>query len=35
MNWGWLARNTAVAIGLTFVIVAIVYFVTRLLVFEM
>lgn len=32
MNWGWLARNTAVAIGLTFVIVAVVYLAVRLLV---
>jgi len=32
MDWGWLARNTAVAIGLTFVIVAVVYFAVRLLV---
>ena len=25
MNWGWIARHTAVAIGLTFVVVAVIY----------
>jgi hypothetical protein len=32
MNWGWLARNTAVAIGLTFVVLAAIYLSIRLLV---
>jgi hypothetical protein len=35
MNWGWLARNTAVAVGLTFVIVAVIYLAVRLLVLDM
>jgi len=30
MNWGWIARHTAVAIGLTFVVVAVIYPVVRL-----
>jgi hypothetical protein len=30
MNWGWIARHTAVAIGLTFVVVAVIYLVVRL-----
>jgi hypothetical protein len=34
MNWGWLARHTAVAIGLTFVVVAVILAV-RLLVLGM
>ncbi len=35
MNWGWLARHTAVAIGLTFVVVAVIYLAVRLLVLGM
>jgi hypothetical protein len=35
MNWGWLARHTTTAIGLTFVIVAAVYIAVRLLVLVM
>jgi hypothetical protein len=31
MNWGWIARNTAVAIGLIFVVLAVVYLAVRLL----
>jgi len=30
MNWGWIARHTAVAIGLTFVVVAVSYLAVRL-----
>ena len=35
MNWGWIARHTAVAIGLTFVVVAAVCLAVRLLVLGM
>jgi len=35
MNWGWLARHTAIAIGLTFVVVAAVCLAVRLLVLGM
>jgi hypothetical protein len=32
MDWGWFARNTAVAIGSLFVLVVTVYFAARLLI---
>lgn len=35
MNWGWLARNTAVAIGLIFVVLAVLYLAVRLLVIDL
>jgi hypothetical protein len=35
INWGWLARNTTVAIGLTFVVLAVVYLAARLLVIDL
>jgi hypothetical protein len=35
MNWGWLARHTTTAIGLTFVIVAAIYIVVRLIAVNM
>ena len=31
LSWGWLVRNTAVAIGFTFVVVAGLYLAVRLL----
>jgi hypothetical protein len=35
MIWEGLARNSAVAIGITFVVLAVIYFAGRLLVLEM
>jgi len=33
MNWGWIVRHTATAIGISFLVVAVIYVATRLLFF--
>jgi len=35
VNWGWLVRNTAVGIGFTFVMLAVLYFAARLLFWQL
>jgi len=35
VNWGWLVRNTAVGIGFTFVMLAVIYFAARLLFWQL
>jgi len=34
MNWGPLVRNAAIAIGITFVVAAVLVLVTRIVLFE-